>query len=230
MGRCLPRCRAREDGDDDQHPTAQGDPSQCSFEEHAGGSVCNSWAVRPDSHGGRSHARGLVTWIVLMLNHPPQLSDARTLDSNTLSTCVRRTPCVGQGRPTAQCEEDAVNAMKNLMHAVILAIWAVMGALFTLKCLFGTGPLVSSLFSVGSLCHAIPPGGQASVTSPHCHLWVGLRARFCQKRSRLGRPPKASLQSGSSRLHGTGAFEGSTPRSVPEPDLRPSGRACRCSP
>ncbi len=43
-----------------------------------------------------------------------------------------------------------MNAMKNLMHAVILAIWAVMGALFTLKCLFGTGPLVPSLFSAGS--------------------------------------------------------------------------------
>ena len=33
-----------------------------------------------------------------------------------------------------------MNAMKNLVHGLILAVWAVMGVVFTLKVLFGVLP------------------------------------------------------------------------------------------
>lgn len=42
-----------------------------------------------------------------------------------------------------------MNAMKNLLHAVILAGWVLMGAVFSLKCLF-SGPIMAGFFTAGS--------------------------------------------------------------------------------
>lgn len=42
-----------------------------------------------------------------------------------------------------------MNAMRNLLHGVILAIWALMGVALTLKCLFG-GPILAGMFTAGT--------------------------------------------------------------------------------
>src|SRR5262245_51692598 len=41
-----------------------------------------------------------------------------------------------------------MNAMKNLVHGVILALWGVMGAVLTLKVVFG-GALLTGLLAAG---------------------------------------------------------------------------------
>ena len=43
-----------------------------------------------------------------------------------------------------------MNAMKNLLHAAILAVWAVLGVLFTIKAVFGAGPVMPHLMEAGS--------------------------------------------------------------------------------
>lgn len=43
-----------------------------------------------------------------------------------------------------------MNAMKNLLHGVILAVWALAGVVFTFKCLFGGGPVLPGVFSAAS--------------------------------------------------------------------------------
>lgn len=42
-----------------------------------------------------------------------------------------------------------MNAMRNLLHGIVLAIWALMGVVFTLKCLF-SGSLVLTIWAPGS--------------------------------------------------------------------------------
>jgi hypothetical protein len=40
-----------------------------------------------------------------------------------------------------------MNAMKNAAHLLALAIWAILGALFTLKCLVSVGPTLLPVLS-----------------------------------------------------------------------------------
>lgn len=42
-----------------------------------------------------------------------------------------------------------MTAMRNLLHGVALALWAVMGLVFTAKSLFG-GPIMNGLFTAGT--------------------------------------------------------------------------------
>lgn len=43
-----------------------------------------------------------------------------------------------------------MNAMKNLIHGGILAVWALLGLTFTLRCLFGPGAGMATLLDAGS--------------------------------------------------------------------------------
>lgn len=43
-----------------------------------------------------------------------------------------------------------MKGLKNLFHGVILLGWALLGAMFTLKCAFGGGPFVPGLLLAGS--------------------------------------------------------------------------------
>src|SRR5579863_5027926 len=50
----------------------------------------------------------------------------------------------------ATTKEDEMNALRNLMHMAVLAIWALMGSSLTLKALFGAGASLPSFWMAAS--------------------------------------------------------------------------------